>query len=195
MDKKILRKNIFIKLQQISKKKHLIKSAIIHNKLINHQEIKKAQVIALTIASFPEVNTKLLIETLWKLGKKVAVPKCHPATKKMDFYIFDDYNQLEVVYLNLKEPKPDYTTKIDKEEIDVLISPGIVFDTTGYRIGFGGGYYDRFLQDFTKTTISMAFEIQIVEKIPTDAYDLPIDTIITEERIIHCNDIRKDDSN
>lgn len=195
MDKKLFRKTILMKLQTLSEKDYSIKSAMIHNKLINQEEIKKAQIVALTISNFPEVNTKRLIEALWKLGKNIAVPKCDPKTKKMDFYIFDDYNQLEVVYMNLQEPIVESTTKVEKEQIDVLISPGVVFDLTGYRIGFGGGYYDRFLQDFTKPTISMAFDVQIVEKIPVDAYDLPISTIITEERIIHCDDFRKDDKN
>ncbi|MBQ0140333.1 MAG: 5-formyltetrahydrofolate cyclo-ligase [Kurthia sp.] len=193
MNKKQYRKNMLIKLQNMAEEDYLRKSKMIHNKLLNMKEIQHAQIIALTISNFPEVNTKLLIEALWKIGKTIVIPKCHPKTKEMDFYVFQAYDQLEIVYMNLSEPKIEITKKIRKEQIDLIISPGVVFDTSGYRIGFGGGYYDRFLQGFTKKTISMAFEIQIVEKVPVDAYDLPIEKIITEERIIHCNDVRKDE--
>lgn len=195
MDKKQYRIKILNELQKLSEEEYLRKSKMIHNKLLNISEIKNAELIAITISNFPEVDTQLLIEALWKMKKAIAIPRCHPKTKQMTFYLFEAYDQLEVVYKNLKEPKIENSRKVAKEKIDVLISPGVVFDRNGYRIGFGGGYYDRFLQGFTKYKISMAFERQIVEKVPVDAYDLPIDTIITEEQIIHCNAVRKDEKN
>lgn len=195
LDKKEYRQLMKTKLAKVDELEYKRKSAMIHNKVLNIDKIKQANIIALTIANFPEVDTKNLIEALWKQGKQVAIPKCTPSTKEMEFYIFKDYNELELVYAGLWEPIINETTKINKGQIDVLISPGIVFDKEGYRIGFGGGYYDRYLTDFSKMTISMAFEMQIVEKVPRDAYDLSICTIITEERIIHCNEVREDDNN
>lgn len=195
MDKMTIRTAVKEKLMTMSEETYKRKSLMIHNKLINLPQIKESKTIALTISKFPEVDTKLLIEELWKIGKQVAIPKCIPSTKEMKFYVFTSYDQLEQVYMDLYEPKEDETTYISKSKIDVLVSPGIVYDKYGYRIGYGGGYYDRYLVGYEKFTISMAFEAQIVEKVPVNAYDLPICTIITEEQIINCSDVRRGDLN
>lgn len=189
MDKTIIRNTVKHKLHAMSEVEYARKSSMIHNKVINLQEIKDAKIIALTISNFPEVDTKKLIEALWKMDKKIAIPKCTSSTREMHFYVFTNYEQLEQVYMELLEPKIGETTLISKDEIDVLISPGIVFDKQGFRIGYGGGYYDRFLVDYKKITLSMAFEVQLVEKVPVSEYDLPICTIITEEQIIKCNEV------
>lgn len=195
MNKTVVRTAVREKLMAMPKEDHKRKSLMIHNKLINLQEIKDAKTVAITISKFPEVNTKDLIEVLWKMGKQVAIPKCTPRTREMKFYVFTDYEQLEQVYMDLYEPIEGKTTFINKKEIDVLISPGIVFDKLGYRVGYGGGYYDRYLIDYENFTVSMGFEVQIVEKIDANEYDLPICTIITEEQIIACSDARREDIN
>lgn len=151
------------------------------------ENIKKAQVIGITLSSFPEVDTWELIEELWARGKQVVVPKCNPSTRSMTFYQIDSFDQLEVVYMNLQEPIPALTQKVIPSNIDMLIVPGVVFISTGYRIGFGGGYYDRFLSDYNNTTLSMAFDCQVVETIPVEEYDLPVKWILTETRIIECS--------
>lgn len=189
MDKKTIRNTIRKELLKMTVKQQEKKSLMIHNKLINTTEIKEAKTIAVTISKFPEVQTKPLIEALWKMGKQVAVPRCIPKTKEMHFYIIDSFEQLENVYMDLYEPIIEQTTYINKVEIDVLIAPGIAFDQKGYRIGYGGGYYDRYLTDFKNSTISLAFELQIVDKIPINEYDLSICTIITEERFINCGNV------
>lgn len=189
MDKKSIRNTIRKELLKMSVKQHTQKSLMIHNKLINTIDIKEAKTIAVTISNFPEVNTKPLIEALWKIGKRVAVPRCIPKTKEMHFYIIENFEQLENVYMDLYEPIIEQTVYIKKSDIDVLIAPGIAFDNKGFRIGYGGGYYDRYLTDYKKKTISLAFELQIVDKIPINEYDLSICTIITEERFINCGNV------
>lgn len=193
LNKKELRTTVRSSLLSLSPEIHKIKSDMIHNKLINMEEIKNATIIGITIANFPEVGTERLIATLRKQGKKIAIPRCNPKTKEMSFYIYESDEQLETVYMDLKEPIPSVTTIVQSSEIDVMITPGIVFDPTGFRIGYGGGYYDRYLTNFEKPTISMAFEVQIVEKVPADAYDLPICKLITEERIINCKKLREEE--
>lgn len=194
MNKKELRQVIRHQLTTINKDMFKLKSQMIHNKLLNMDELKQANVIAITISQYPEVDTIHLIEQLWKIGKQVAIPKCKHETRQMDFYKINSFDELEVVFKNLQEPIISKTSLIEKNEIDLLISPGIAFDKKGFRLGYGGGYYDRYLVDFVKPTISMAFEVQIVENLPVDAYDLPICKIVTEEQIIKCSDVRKDDS-
>jgi len=141
---------------------------------------KKARTIGVTIAQGFEWDTKPIIEAAWKDDKTIAAPKCTPKEKQLTFYQLDDYNQLEVVYYNLLEPKPEETLKVHKQEIDVLIVPGLLFDRQGYRIGFGGGFYDRFLVDFPNTTLSMLHSRQLMDNIPREAFDIPVQYLITE---------------
>ncbi|MBB6448260.1 5,10-methenyltetrahydrofolate synthetase [Geomicrobium halophilum] len=126
----------------------------------------------------------MIMEKGWKQGKKVCVPKCFPAKKELQFYEIDGYHQLEDGFFDLIEPIPEKTDKKNKEEMDVLIVPGLIFDRRGYRIGFGGGYYDRFLSDFPNQTISLASSFQVRATIPACEYDIPVQQIITENEIL-----------
>lgn len=187
MHKKELRKIIMSELKKLDEETYKEKSELIHKMLLQEPAVIHAKVIGITLSAFPEVETWNLIQTFWSLGKKVVVPKCEPKSRKMTFYEITSFQQLEIVYMQLSEPVPHLTTKISKQDIDCLIVPGLAFDRQGFRLGFGGGYYDRFLSDFDKKTISLAFYMQIVENIPTDDYDEPIEKIITEKEIINCN--------
>lgn len=141
---------------------------------------KKAETIGITVAQGFEWDTKPIIEAGWKENKTVAVPKCEPKEKRLTFYTLEEYDQLEVVYYNLLEPKPDASLKLTKQKIDVLIVPGLLFDKQGYRIGFGGGFYDRFLTDFPNTTVSLLHSSQLMEDLPKEEFDIPVQYLITE---------------
>lgn len=151
--------------------------------LVESSEWKKATTIGITVSRGAEWNTRPMIEKGWQQRKKVCVPKCFPDEKKLQFYEINDCHQLEVGFYDLIEPNPEMTAKIDKHEIDLLIVPGLIFDRRGYRIGFGGGYYDRFLSDFLNQTISLASSIQMRKTIPTNEYDIPVQKVITEKGI------------
>ncbi|WP_010287900.1 5-formyltetrahydrofolate cyclo-ligase [Kurthia massiliensis] len=193
MEKKALRKQMQQQLQQLPIHTYETWSANIQTRLLTLSSIEQANVIGLTISAFPEVETRRLIEQLWQLGKQVAVPRCKPKTHEMDFYIFTSFEQLETVYMSLLEPVPSQTVRVDAFEIDVMIVPGIIFDQSGYRIGYGGGYYDRYLPTFKGETIALCFSMQMVAKVPKDSYDYPIDRIVTEKSIISCAHIRKEE--
>ncbi|KMJ60535.1 hypothetical protein AB685_04570 [Bacillus sp. LL01] len=154
---------------------------LIHEKLFASTEWKKAQTIGATISRFPEVDTEALITRAWNEGKKVAVPKCFPKDKSMQFYFLEDFDQLETVYFGLKEPIVSIVTPCPKQEMDLMLVPGLLFDKKGYRIGFGGGYYDRYLVDFLGEKLSLAFSQQLVNKVPTDSFDIPVHKIVTNE--------------
>ena len=85
------------------------------------------------------------------------------------------------------EPIVEETTSIKKEVIDLQIVPGVVFSNEGYRIGFGGGYYDRYLTDYNGYTLSLAFECQTGYVIPIETHDIPVRKIYTEKREILCD--------
>jgi 5-formyltetrahydrofolate cyclo-ligase len=88
--------------------------------------------------------------------------------------------------MGLFEPITDETLSVKKNEIDLQIVPGLVFSDEGYRIGFGGGYYDRYMSDYNGATLSLAFVTQTSHKIPVEGHDIPVSKIITEVNEITC---------
>lgn len=180
MDKTELRKNAISMLKSISEaERKNIEEKLTHN-IVKSDVWKQSDVVGITISNGFEWNTKPIIETAWNEGKSICVPKCRPKERKLDFHRINTYEQLEVVYYNLLEPIPEETQKVDKGMIELLIVPGLLFDRNGFRIGFGGGYYDRFLSDFSNNRISLASNAQIVEELPAESFDIPVDSIITE---------------
>ncbi|WP_241657105.1 5-formyltetrahydrofolate cyclo-ligase [Halobacillus salinus] len=140
-----------------------------------------AQTIGVTISRGFEWDTKHIIESGWEQGKQMVVPKCNPEEKSMQFYRLNDFQQLETVYFGLQEPKPSATEAVSPDQIDLLLVPGLLFNTNGYRLGFGGGYYDRFLANFKGNTIMVASQQQKCESIPVEAFDRPVQYVLTEE--------------
>lgn len=187
MDKKALRLEVMAKLKRLTAdEKHEIEKRMTEQ-LIQSDVWQDAKTIGITIANGLEWDTQAIIETGWRQGKIMCVPKCEPSSKKLSFYRFYDYNQLEVVYYHLREPKPDERERVGKSELDLLVVPGVVFDARGFRIGFGGGYYDRFLQNHTFQTISLVHSLQMIDEIPEESFDIPVDRLISEKGIIVCS--------
>ncbi|OIK16558.1 5-formyltetrahydrofolate cyclo-ligase [Bacillus sp. MUM 116] len=183
-DKKLLRKQMIETLSQVSKPLYEDHSYKIANRLFDDQDWKNAGVIGITISKEPEVDTYQIIRKAWELGKQVAVPKCLPMEKLLSFRILTEFSQLESVYYGLLEPKVELSKEINPQEIDLLIVPGVVYTKEGYRIGFGGGYYDRFLSNFRGKTTSLAFNIQVVPDFRIEKHDLPVSKIITNKEVI-----------
>ncbi|MEK4229938.1 5-formyltetrahydrofolate cyclo-ligase [Solibacillus sp. FSL H8-0538] len=192
MEKKEMRQNMRQFLLSLTYEQYKARSLAIAKQLFQEPSIIEGKTIAVTMSNRPEVDTIAIIEELWRLGKRVAVPKCKPATKEMAFYEIDGFFQTERAYMDILEPRTDIAALVPKEDLDVIIVPGIVFDHRGYRIGYGGGYYDRYLQGFSGTLISLAFNEQITECVPNECYDLPVHTILTEEIRIDCKSNRKE---
>ncbi|WP_053364105.1 5-formyltetrahydrofolate cyclo-ligase [Bacillus sp. FJAT-27251] len=142
---------------------------------------KDAKTIGITVSRQPEVDTFQIIRKAWEEGKAVAIPKCIPENKELVFRSFNRFSQLEMVYYGLYEPIPAETAEVPAGKIDLLIVPGLAFTPAGYRLGFGGGYYDRLLADYTGDTVSLAFQLQVFPELPIEAHDIPISRVITEE--------------
>lgn len=180
MEKPIQRKEMIEQLKAMDLTEHQRKSDAIVRHLLEDPEFRKADTVGVTISAFPEVDTKQLIEFCWDAGKRTAVPRCNAQTREMTFRIITDFSQLETVYMKLREPAIELTEKVEPEEIDLLIVPGVVFSPDGYRIGFGGGYYDRYLTRFSGPTRSLAFDMQLAAAVPVEEHDLPVQLIYTE---------------
>ncbi|WP_179295528.1 5-formyltetrahydrofolate cyclo-ligase [Bacillus sp. FJAT-45350] len=181
--KKQLRQAMTKKLEQLPDERYHTLSTNITEKLIEQPDWKKTTIVGATISRKPEVDTYSLIKKAWNEGKRIVVPKTIKETKMMDFYEIESFEQLENTYFGLKEPKVDMCKKISPDYIEYLLVPGLAFDKKGYRLGFGGGYYDRFLANYNGKTCALAFDFQVIEEIPVNDYDLPVEVIITDKRV------------
>lgn len=180
LEKKRLRKEMKGKLMALSQRAREEIEEKLTSKLIHSTLWKHADTVGLTISRGLEWNTNPIIQTGWTEGKRVVIPRSFPESKELKFYQLEDYNQLQESFYNLLEPDPGKTEVIDKKEIDLLVVPGLLFDKEGYRIGFGGGYYDRFLANFSNQTVSIFYSEQLIEAIPYEEFDIPVQHLLTE---------------
>lgn len=187
--KRTQRQEMLQKLKQMSAATHALRSAQIVERLMMRPQFHVAKTIAVTMSNFPEVETRGLIEQAWSLGKTIVVPKSQPKTRQMTFYKLTDFQQLEVVFAGIEEPIEHACEAMELAQIDLIIVPGVVFNKKGYRIGFGGGYYDRLLADYNGVTIALAFDEQVYDTIPVDAHDVPVQQIITDQRMLQCSEV------
>ena len=132
-----------------------------------------------------EINTDYIIERLWQQGKKVFVPLCKPETREMDIFPLASFADVEPGYFGIREPKKDLHSPVAKEVIDLVVVPAVAFDRQGYRVGYGGGYYDRFMAGLPVPKIGLAFSCQLIAQAPVDEYDQAVQGIVTEEEYIN----------
>lgn len=185
MEKTKLRQDMKEKLAAIRKPLYEEKSYKIAQNLFKDSSWLNANIIGVTISNPPEVDTYQIIRKAWELGKTVVVPKCHPRKRQLRFRVLEKFSQLEKVFFGLYEPIESTTSEVESSDIDLLIVPGLAFTKEGYRLGFGGGYYDRYLKDYHGDILSIAFDIQIVPAFRVEKHDLPVQKIITDHEVIN----------
>ncbi|MEK5038847.1 5-formyltetrahydrofolate cyclo-ligase [Sporosarcina sp. FSL K6-3457] len=188
MSKQVVRNQVLDLLNSMDREEYSRMSMAIVNRVLLSDEFRSAETIGLTLSRFPEVDTRPLIEAAWQAGKRIVVPKCIQATREMDFRLITSYRHVETVYMNLLEPIVEKTVAVEKDAIDLQIVPGVVFSNEGYRIGFGGGYYDRYLSDYKGETLSLAFDCQTGQAVPVEGHDIPVHKIFTVEKVLHCQE-------
>ncbi len=149
----------------------------LYQKLYESSKWQKARTIGLTIANGFEISTQPLIESAQSAGKSIAVPKTLPK-RQMAFYQVDQETTFEKSSFGVFEPISDRYYSPD--EIDLLIVPGIIFHECGYRIGFGGGYYDRYLQNYPNATCSLVFHELINNEWIPESFDKKIQQLFTD---------------
>ncbi|MFK3937681.1 5-formyltetrahydrofolate cyclo-ligase [Alkalihalobacillus sp. NPDC078783] len=177
-DKREIRQSVLHTLSLFTQSEYELQSSQIASHLYKEPFWQEANCIALTISRFPEVDTLPIIREAWDQGKQVVLPRIKQQTKQMDFYHIRDFSQLEETVFGLKEPKPSETTIQSACTIDLMIVPGVAYTNEGYRIGFGGGYYDRYLPQFKGTTVSLLFQEQIVSHLPIEQHDQAISHLL-----------------
>lgn len=159
------------------------KSSLIAQKVLKTPEYEEADNILLYADYCHEVMTRDIFDAAVLRKKKVFFPKAKD-DGTMEFYQVISVKQLESGYKGIKEPITDkqYQYRFWRNEDTLIIVPGVAFDTKGYRVGYGKGFYDRFLRDKRQMTVmGLCYSNQIVEEIPHDEHDIRMDKIITEE--------------
>ncbi len=174
-----IRKNTLEALEQLNLQPKIkaAKEEQLHQQLFRSELWRGSQTIGLTYAMSQEINTERIIQQAWAEGKEVFLPKTFPA-RKMNFFLFEQRTTLEKTVFGLWEPME--TSEISKANLDLLVVPGVSFQHSGYRIGYGGGFYDRFLADFTNDTCSLVFQEQLNEEWLPDTFDIPVQQLFIE---------------
>lgn len=158
----------------------------IFNKLINSEVFEKAQTIFAFVSFRSEVDTHKIISHAIKEGKTVCVPKIESKQKGIEIFKIGSFDQLKEGYFGILEPD-ESCPLADRENIDIILMPGVAFDRQGGRIGYGAGFYDRFLTNMKKRVdkIALAYDLQLIDIIPMDEHDVRIDGVITDKDIIY----------
>ena len=173
-----LRKQVLQEMKALPRQQKQAMVQALTDQFLKHPFYQEAKVIA-TYLSFPhEFQTQELIEQALKDGKKVLIPKTYPKGR-MDFVVYDP-KQLVKTSFGLLEPQGDLEV-VDASQIDLIHVPGLAFTTEGYRIGYGGGYYDRYLKHFPGHTLSTVYPCQIRDFSPEN-HDIPVQEVLIDER-------------
>ncbi|RKD72998.1 5-formyltetrahydrofolate cyclo-ligase [Sinobaca qinghaiensis] len=184
-DKRKLREQIYQHSKSLTPVLHHTMQSYVYEHLFASDMWKKSDRVAVTLSTGREIDTMPLIEKAWEEQKQIAVPKVDPMQRSLHFYSMDSMHELEEGFAGIMEPQTHNKQEWDKNKFDMVIVPGMVFDREGYRIGFGGGYYDRFLEDCRACTCSLAFSYQLIERVPREAHDIPVQAVVTEEGVIY----------
>ncbi len=151
-------------------------------KIISTEVYRRCKMLLTYVSTAIEVDTKGLINTALKDGKAVIVPKCVDGTREMKFYEIHSLDDLEVCAFGVLEPIPEKCREITYFENAVCIVPGLAFDLCGYRLGYGKGYYDRFLSAHGELyNIGICYCGCTVNRLEHGRFDVPVNMLITEK--------------
>lgn len=178
--KKLLRKTMLQKRKELSDCETAVKNSAITEKLLNLEKVQSAELILPFVSAKGEVGTREFISKCLEAGKTVAVPRCIDGSN-MEFCVIHTFDDLEKGMYGIDEPKQHCEIiKAVNAQNSVLIVPALCFNPDGYRLGYGKGYYDRFISRYKGYTVGVCYSEFMTDDIPVDEYDRCVDTVITE---------------
>lgn len=160
----------------------------IQNKMLNLWKFREVTTLLIYCSKPIEVDTRLIIQRAWQLNKTVAVPRCVPNTRDMEFYVIKSFADLEEGAFSVLEPNPEKCSLLRDYTSSVCVVPALLYDKEGYRLGYGKGYYDRFLSGYSGACIGIGYSDSVKEKLPHGKYDRRVDIIVTEKDNYFCKD-------
>lgn len=162
-------------------------SARIRDRLLDLERIRAARSVMLYLPTRGEVDTWPLLDHFWSLGREVLLPRCRPDRPGvMEIHAVTSPAQLAPGSFGLVEPCPGLARPVPTPAPDVVLIPALAFDRHGHRLGFGGGYYDRFLPTLPDTPLlaGLAFRFQVLDRLPVDAWDRPVHLVATPDQVL-----------
>ena len=172
-----LRKKILQEMKALSQEQKRAMDRALTERFLHHPFYQEAKNIATYLSLPHEFQTQELIEQALKDGKKVLIPKTYPKGR-MEFVVYHP-QQLVKTSFGLLEPQGDLEV-VEPSQIDLIHVPGLAFTTEGYRIGYGGGYYDRYLEHFAGHTMSTIYPCQ-VQEFNSENHDIPVQEVLIDE--------------
>ena len=175
MDKKELRRTIRERKRAMTEEEIVSRSEKLGQLFAQSEAYKAAKTIYGYLPYNQEVRTVPMLEQALKDGKRVAVPKVYG--DEMKFLYLDDLTQVEKGYAGIPDPIADGTVADD--DTALVLMPGLAFDPAGHRIGYGGGFYDKFLAaEPNHPTLALCYEFQMLPELHTEEHDIPVDTVL-----------------
>ena len=175
MDKKELRRSIRERKRAMTEDEIVSRSEKLGALFAASEAYKSAKTIYGYLPYNQEVRTVPMLEQALKDGKRVAVPKCYG--DEMKFIFMDDLSKVEKGYANIPEPITD--EPVADDETALVLMPGLAFDPQGHRIGYGGGFYDKFLsREPNHPTLALCYAFQMLPELETEEHDIPVDTVL-----------------
>ena len=175
MDKKELRRSIRERKRAMTSEEIVSRSQMLGLLFRQSEAYKNAKTIYGYLPYNQEVRTVPMLEQALKDGKRVAVPKCYG--DEMKFIFMEDLSLVEKGYAGIPEPIAD--GPIADDETALVLMPGLAFDPQGHRIGYGGGFYDKFLsKEPNHPTLALCYEFQMLPELKTEEHDIPVDTVL-----------------
>lgn len=177
-DKQTLRLESINKLQELDSGQRRQWESDLKQQFFGYLQTIKVQKLALFYSFYPEVNVLPILEELEAQGYEVYLP-CLAPNYQLEFAPYKMGDTLKTVYRKVVQPKTHQ--RLEPEQLDLIIVPGLSFSSEGYRVGFGGGYYDRLLAKLpTTNTVSLVFPIQMVDNdlLPVESFDQPVKKLI-----------------
>lgn len=183
--KSIIRKSLLAKRREMLPSEVETKSAQILANLMASDLLDNAEVVMCYMDFRNEVQTESMIEYLWSLNKTVVLPKVNPHTNQLDLFEISGFRDMIQSKMGISEPA-DHLPSVHPTDVDLILAPGVAYDMKGFRMGYGGGFYDRLLPQVRPdcVIIGLAFELQVVDELPIEDYDEPVNGILTETRYI-----------
>ena len=183
MDKKILRKRLIEKRKSLDKTEKAKWDKIISETICNSDYFKNAEQVLVFSSTEDEFDTRYIIERCRESYKRVFYPRCIDKDGNMSFFKVDSVGDLTFGNFGILEPK-EACKKYVPQDNDLVIVPCLSADRQKNRIGYGKGYYDRFLKDFNGVSVSPCYDVLLEDEIPTDKYDMQINIIVTDKEVI-----------
>ena len=159
------------------------KDSAILRRLLALRQYQQASLVLTYVSTAIEVDTRELIRQALADGKRVGVPRCIDGTRLMEFYEIGSLDDLEKRTFGVLEPVPERCTLITDFSKRICVGPALLYDLSGYRIGYGGGYYDRFLAHYPGYKVGVTYVKCIRRRILHGRYDVPVSALVTERYV------------